>query len=203
MNPKLAKHTRRSRLRKLSSARHPGEVTPAEGAHDSSDPAGTPRSGKRTGNQDRRHHPGADPSYAVGFGRPPKQTQFKPGISGNPKGRAPQSRNLKTIVTQVLDEPTPIRKGSRRRHMAAIEALVRMTLARAFQGDLKALAALHGFIRYSGYGAERAESGPDFLQGVDLKAILEEFLGRATSGDSTMADNDPAEDSDPSKKGKV
>lgn len=27
------------------------------------------------------------PPYEVGYGRPPKATQFKPGQSGNPKGR--------------------------------------------------------------------------------------------------------------------
>ena len=32
----------------------------------------------------------------VGFKRPPKHTRFKPGQSGNPKGRAKHVRNLKT-----------------------------------------------------------------------------------------------------------
>ncbi len=30
----------------------------------------------------------------VGFGRPPKQHQFKPGQSGNPRGRPPKPRYL-------------------------------------------------------------------------------------------------------------
>jgi hypothetical protein len=43
-------------------------------------------------------------TYAVGKYRPPLHSRFKPGQSGNPKGRAKQSRNLRTIVNQVLSE---------------------------------------------------------------------------------------------------
>ena len=42
-------------------------------------------------------------SFAVGYGRPPVHSRFKPGKSGNPKGRAKQSRNMRTIVQQVLN----------------------------------------------------------------------------------------------------
>ena len=35
----------------------------------------------------RRAEPG---SYEVGYGKPPKHTQFKKGQSGNPKGRPKQ-----------------------------------------------------------------------------------------------------------------
>ena len=32
--------------------------------------------------------------YAVGYGKPPKATQFKKGQSGNPKGRAKRHQQL-------------------------------------------------------------------------------------------------------------
>ena len=35
----------------------------------------------------------APKQYEVGYGKPPKSTQFKPGRSGNPKGRTKGSRN--------------------------------------------------------------------------------------------------------------
>jgi hypothetical protein len=40
----------------------------------------------------------------VGYKRPPEETQFKPGESGNPAGRPPGSKNLKTILRAVLAE---------------------------------------------------------------------------------------------------
>jgi hypothetical protein len=33
------------------------------------------------------------PNYEVGYGRPPKGSQFTPGRSGNPKGRPKGARN--------------------------------------------------------------------------------------------------------------
>src|SRR5258708_20178379 len=53
------------------------------------------------------------PSFAVGYGRPPVHSRFKPGKSGNPKGRAKQSRNMRTIVQQVLTEDIHIPTGRR------------------------------------------------------------------------------------------
>ena len=97
------------------------------------------------------HSPGDPGSFEVGYGRPPRHSRFKPGQSGNPKGRAKQSRNLRTIVQQVLREDMQIREGGRLRRMPAIEALVRTTLARAFKGDPKALASLvvhHEAVRF-------------------------------------------------------
>lgn len=41
----------------------------------------------------------APKQYKVGYGNPSKSTQFKPGQSGNPKGRTKGSRN--GIYTRV------------------------------------------------------------------------------------------------------
>jgi hypothetical protein len=38
----------------------------------------------------------ATPQYAVGYCRPPSETRFKKGQSGNPKGRAKGRRNVKS-----------------------------------------------------------------------------------------------------------
>jgi Family of unknown function (DUF5681) len=51
-------------------------------------------------------------TYKVGYRRPPLQSRFKPGQSGNPRGRAKQSRNLRTIVKQVSNEQIQIRGSS-------------------------------------------------------------------------------------------
>jgi len=37
------------------------------------------------------------------MGVPPKETQFKPGQSGNPKGRKKGRRNMSTIIKEILD----------------------------------------------------------------------------------------------------
>jgi hypothetical protein len=116
-------------------------------------------------------------TYAVGKYRPPLHSRFKPGQSGNPKGRAKQSRNLRTIVKQVLSEDMQIREGGRLRRMCAMEALVRTLLARSFKGDPKALASLITLWRQSGL-TESDENVTELLNGLDHDAIIADFLAR-------------------------
>ena len=40
--------------------------------------------------------------YDVGYARPPKDSRFKPGQSGNPRGRARGAKNTSTIVRDAL-----------------------------------------------------------------------------------------------------
>ena len=115
--------------------------------------------------------------YQVGYCRPPLHSRFKPGQSGNPKGRLKQSRNLRTIVKQVLSEDMHIREGGRLRRMPAMEALVRTLRARAFKGDPKAIASLIALARLSGL-TESDEATADLLQGPEYHAMIADFLAR-------------------------
>jgi hypothetical protein len=116
-------------------------------------------------------------TYDVGFRRPPLHSRFKPGQSGNPRGRAKQSQNLRTIVKQVSNEQIQIREGDRPRRMPRMEALVRTTFTRAFK-DPKALASLIILLRQCGYGADHDEPAGDMLLGPDYDAIINDFLAR-------------------------
>ena len=70
--------------------------------------------------------------YKVGPGRPPKEHQFKPGQSGNPKGakRKPKSvaPDLKAALEQALSKPIKLKQGEKERivsmAVAGIEQLV-------------------------------------------------------------------------------
>jgi Family of unknown function (DUF5681) len=42
--------------------------------------------------------------YSIGYGKPPEETRFKPGRSGNPRGRPKNSRNYKTVMNKLLKE---------------------------------------------------------------------------------------------------
>jgi Family of unknown function (DUF5681) len=123
--------------------------------------------------EDRTH----EGKYEVGYGRPPLHSRFKPGKSGNPKGRPKQSGNLRTIVKQVSDEQIQIREGDRLRRMPRIEALVRTTFARALK-DPKALASLIVLLRQCGYGADHNEPAGDTLLGPEYQTIIDDFLAR-------------------------
>ena len=61
-----------------------------------------------------KHLPTGD--YEVGYARPPKQTQFKPGRSGNPRGRRKESEQYRDIVLRIMNQKhIGIENGKRRR----------------------------------------------------------------------------------------
>ena len=59
----------------------------------------------------------------IGYGRPPKRTQFEKGQSGNPKGRRKGSRNRVTVTQRLaMDELVRIIESKRTPAAAKIEA---------------------------------------------------------------------------------
>jgi hypothetical protein len=135
--------------------------------------------------------------YSVGRGRPPLHSRFKPGQSGYPKGRSKQSRNLRTVVKQVLNQDMQIREGGRLRRMSAIEALVRTTMTRALKGEPKAVASLLMLIRQAGYGSDHDEGGADILATPEINAIVEDFLARHGSKETPTTGADDGKSSPP------
>lgn len=76
--------------------------------------------------------------YEVGYGRPPVATRFKPGQSGNPKGRPKASKNLSTLVREKMQAKVPVREAGRERRMSKAELGVTEMINRfAKTGDPK------------------------------------------------------------------
>jgi hypothetical protein len=77
--------------------------------------------------------------YAVGYGRPPKHTQFKPGHSGNRKGRPGGARSLKTDFQEESNERIRITSGGKSKLITKQRATVKRLHAKALEGDMKAI----------------------------------------------------------------
>jgi hypothetical protein len=82
----------------------------------------------------------------TGFRRPPKGTRFKPGRSGNPKGRPKGRRNLTTDLAALMKKRIPIRKDGELRHVTGQEALLLRLFEKAVGGDLKASAQIFAMV---------------------------------------------------------
>jgi uncharacterized protein DUF5681 len=76
--------------------------------------------------------------YEVGFGRPPKDRQFRVGHSGNPKGRPRGSRNASTLLDEALKERVIVSENGRRKAVTKLEAILKQLVNRAAQGDHRA-----------------------------------------------------------------
>ena len=77
----------------------------------------------------------------VGYARPPIASRFKPGKSGNPRGRPRNSRNLKTIIQGALTAPVVLREGTRKRSISKLEGIVLKQVESALKGNEKAALA--------------------------------------------------------------
>jgi Family of unknown function (DUF5681) len=82
--------------------------------------------------------PDNERDYEVGYGKPPRGTRFKPGRSGNPRGRPNGSKNLSTLLSQALNEPVIVVENGRRRKVAKRQAIITQLVNRSAKADLKA-----------------------------------------------------------------
>ena len=79
-----------------------------------------------------------DGAYEVGYGRPPKHTQFKPGRSGNAKGRPRKSKELHKLIQAELEATIPVQEAGREKRITKREAIIKQLINRAIKGDAKA-----------------------------------------------------------------
>src|SRR5947209_17104066 len=62
-------------------------------------------------------------SYEVGFGKPPRSSQFKPGQSGNTAGRPPGAKNFATALEQELKSRVLVTENGRRKRISKREVI--------------------------------------------------------------------------------
>ena len=82
------------------------------------------------------------PPAKIGYRSPPEHSQFKPGQSGNPGGRAKGSQNFKTLFNKILNEEISLREGSDVKKLSKAEAIVRGVVIGALKGDARNVAIL-------------------------------------------------------------
>lgn len=111
-------------------------------------------------------------SYEIGYGKPPKASQFKPGVSGNPKGRPKrQPSELATLILGVLESPIRHRDGGQEKITPAWELNLIAMVRRAVAGNVDAAMAVLGlWIR-----AERSKTGK---QRVVIEDWLPDYSGQ-------------------------
>jgi uncharacterized protein DUF5681 len=76
--------------------------------------------------------------YHVGYRKPPVETRFKPGTSGNPNGRSKGRRNLKRAAQEVYTSKVLLREGGKARWVTRLEALLLTTMERGLKGNDRA-----------------------------------------------------------------
>jgi hypothetical protein len=107
--------------------------------------------------------------YEVGYGKPPQNTRFKPGQSGNPRGKPNGARNLSTIVDNAIKERVVVNENGKRKAISKLEIAVKQLVNKAVIGDQKALTQLLSLVQIiEGRAEADAASTPILAEADDL-----------------------------------
>lgn len=149
--------------------------------------------------------------YEVGYGKPPKHSQFRKGRSGNPKGRTKGYRNLKSDLAIELKKRIVVNEGGRRTRVSKQQALMMRLVEQALNGDMRSLNVLIDLYKRA-FGLADSETPTSELPAEDreiLAAHREQIIQTATvespepdSHDSTspadaIIDAEGADEDDP------
>ncbi len=114
--------------------------------------------------------------YEVGFCKPPVSGQFKPGQSGNPKGRPKGTKNLATDLDEESSSPVSILEGNKQKLISKQRALVKALYTKALKGDIRAMNTLIRMIERTA-PIESVDNAEKPLSPNDA-ALMKEFLSR-------------------------
>jgi len=130
-------------------------------------------------------------TYEVGYRRPPASGRFRPGTSGNPRGRPKGSRNFITLLEQELNKTISVTENGRKRKLTRLQAIVKRMVSSALNGDQRALLNLLEIMRRTGrFDAPAAEALlPDNYEQL-LEAFIEQRRQRPARSDSPAPGED-------------
>lgn len=146
---------------------------------------------------DNHEGQGPDRDYEVGYGKPPKGTRFKPGQSGNPKGRQRRPKSTQQQMQTILRSRITVSEGGQSKRLTLQEVMLRSIANKAAKGELRAASFVMNLIQ----SAEAAES--ELIDQSSLspedQALFEKMLAELTPEAETNAESDvePAPNPDP------
>lgn len=111
-------------------------------------------------------------AYEVGYGRPPKASRFKPGQSGNPRGRPKEAKSVDDVFQKRLFAKVKVQEKGRQTEMTVLEVIIGRLLKRAADGDNRSIAIVLNQMRLP-KGAE--DGRPDTASPEQDRQVLEEF----------------------------
>lgn len=100
--------------------------------------------------------------YEVGYRKPPKDSRFKPGRSGNPKGR-PKHKPVRVAecINEILEAPITYQERGRSITTTRHELSLRILVTRAVTGDI---AAAENLLKIRERAEKYGDAGMDVLK---------------------------------------
>ena len=127
-----------------------------------------------------------DAAYEVGYGKPPSDSRFKPGQSGNPKGRPRGAKNKRPALNEerlkgiILDEAyrdITVRDGERNVTVPMARAIIRALAVNAAKGNHRAQQMFADLLSTT-EAQNKAQADELLKTAIDYKLGWEEELRR-------------------------
>ena len=120
-----------------------------------------------------------DSKYKVGYGCPPKEHQFKPGQSGNPKGRPKKNNNFAEDVLEEMSEMITVQENGKLKKITKKRALAKRLIADSLSGKVSAIKILTPIL------AGETKITKDLEEELTLQdsQILEDYIQRRLSNE--------------------
>jgi hypothetical protein len=77
-------------------------------------------------------------SYEVGYGKPPRNTRFQKGVSGNPKGRPKKTLDFDHALLRESGVYVTINENGRPRRISKHDLVIKQLLHKAIGGSIPA-----------------------------------------------------------------
>ena len=136
----------------------------------------------------------------IGPGHPPKQHQFKKGLSGNPKGRPKKLPKSHDLLWEELRRPIKLKIRGKETRITRLEAMLRQLKSLAVNGDRRAIKIYLERVakarwRKNGYKVEEEEPvdyswNPEYQRLYDLLEMSDD--GKSESDADEIKTADPA-----------
>ncbi len=126
--------------------------------------------------------PDSEGDYEVGYGKPPRETRFAKGQSGNPRGRPSGAKNLKTLLSEALNEMVVVTENGGRRKVTKRRAIITQLVNRSATADFRAIKILLDIVRDIERQTESTTPEISDFSEADEK-VLEQIKARFSTGE--------------------
>ena len=109
--------------------------------------------------------------HEVGYGKPPRNSRFVKGQSGNQRGRPPGAKNLKTLLNKALNELVIVTENGGRRKVTKREAIIKQLVNQSATADWRAIKILLDLLREIEGQTEPASPETSAFSAADEKVI--------------------------------